>query len=75
MRAGYAGGNSVNADGKACYNDYAQLGHTEAMPFVLQTCRAGWRVTWGQVVGLSIPLSDISANQTLRLTLLLHGPS
>ena len=55
MRAGYAGGNSVNADGKACYNDYAQLGHTEAMPFVLQTCRAGWRVTWVRLLAFLYP--------------------
>ena len=30
LPGGYAGGNSVNARGVACYNDYAQLGHTEA---------------------------------------------
>ncbi|CAE6939997.1 PUB49 [Symbiodinium natans] len=28
---GYAGGNSVNAMGNACYNDYARLGHTEVV--------------------------------------------
>ncbi|CAE7866296.1 CYP65 [Symbiodinium microadriaticum] len=62
---GYAGGNSVNADGKACYNDYAQLGHTEVvgLSIPLSTLPDFGAVFWSLFVGKDrVDVMDIGAD-------------
>ncbi|CAE7241517.1 PUB49 [Symbiodinium sp. CCMP2592] len=62
---GYAGGNSVNGDGKACYNDYAQLGHTEVVGLTIPLSRLPdfGAVFWSLFVGKDrVDVMDIGAD-------------